>query len=347
MKILVTGSGGLIGGECVDHFAKQGHRVVGIDSNMRRKFFGAAGDTSGNTHRLLAAHKNFAFQPTDIRDLDGLFAVFAHYGPFDAVVHCAAQPSHDKAREIPLLDHQVNATGTVNLLEATRQTCPEAVFVFTSTNKVYGDAPNDIKFCEYPTRYDWFHTNPGEWEGYDENTRIDRSTHSVFGANKLAADIMVQEYARTFGMRTVVLRGGCLTGPSHAGVELHGFLSYLVKCAVAGKKYTVYGHKGKQVRDNVHAHDVATAVEAVIADPKPGEVYNLGGGRANSVSVIEAIDIVRRMTGLSLDWEYVDRPRLGDHVCWITDTGKFRRDYPAWSVTKDLYSIFTELTEAG
>jgi CDP-paratose 2-epimerase len=324
----------------VEHFDRLGHRVVGVDNNMRRVFFGAPGDTLWNLRRLQAATKHFTHADIDIRDraaLDGLFR--AHR--FDLIVHCAAQPSHDKAREIPILDFEVNALGTVNLLEATRQHCPEAVFVFLSTNKVYGDAPNELPLKELATRWDY--ARPEDRAGIDETCRIDRTLHSLFGASKAAADLVAQEYGKYFKMNVGIFRGGCLTGPSHSGVELHGFLSYLVKQTLAGGAYTVFGYKGKQVRDNIHSHDVVTAVEAFAANPRPGEVYNLGGGRANTVSVLEAIDKIEQLTGRKLSWRYVEENRIGDHICYISNLGKFQADYPKWEITRPLDGILEEM----
>ena len=337
MRILITGSSGLIGGEAVDYFAP-GNTVFGIDNNMRRVFFGEAGDTNWNKERLLNKHSFYSFN-ADIRSFEELSIIFRERAPFDAIIHCAGQPSHDKAREIPLIDHAVNATGTLNLLELTRRYSPEAVFVFMSTNKVYGDAPNEREFGEFDTRYDVIDWPGHVWQGFDEGVEIDQSTHSIFGANKLAADIMVQEYARSYGMKTIVFRAGCLTGRGHSGVELHGFLSYLIKTAKAGNIYKIYGYKGKQVRDNLHSLDVVKAIEEVIQNPNPG-VYNLGGGRQNSISILEALERVEVKT------EYVYQPRLGDHVCYITDMSKFKRDYPNWKVTKSLDDIFNDLYEA-
>lgn len=349
MKILITGSSGLIGGEAVEYFDSLGHTVVGLDNNMRREFFGEAGDTLWNMNRIFHKAKNFTHMPVDIRDQDQMYDVFypekskPYTGPFDAVIHCAAQPSHDKAREIPMVDHSVNVAGTMMALEMTRKHSPNAVFIYMSTNKVYGDAPNEMEFAEYNTRYDWF---PEEWKGFDEDTRIDQSTHSIFGANKLAADIMVQEYAKTYGMKTCVLRGGCLTGPGHSGVELHGFLSYLVRTAIAGKPYTIYGYKGKQVRDNIHSYDVVRAMEEIIKDCKPGgQVYNLGGGRANSTSILEAICTIENKIGKKIKLKYVDEPRLGDHICYISDTSKFQRDYPNWKITRSLDQTLDEMIQ--
>jgi CDP-paratose 2-epimerase len=340
MKILVTGSSGLIGSEAVEHFDRQGHEVVGVDNNMRSVFFGPAGDTLWNLERLKGATKRFTHAALDIRDRSALEELFrAHH--FGLIVHCAAQPSHDKARDIPLLDFEVNALGTVNLLEATRQHCPEAVFVFLSTNKVYGDAPNEIPMKELETRYDY--SRPEDFDGVDETCRIDRTLHSLFGASKAAADIVAQEYGRYFKMNVGVFRGGCLTGPSHSSVELHGFLSYLVKVTLTGGSYSVYGYKGKQVRDNIHSHDVVRAIEEFAANPRPGEVYNMGGGRENSISMIEAIDVIEQLAGRKLDWRYVDEARKGDHICYISNLGKFKSHYPHWTLTRGITAILEEM----
>jgi CDP-paratose 2-epimerase len=260
---------------------------------------------------------------------------------FDLIIHCAAQPSHDKAGEIPVIDFEVNATGTLNLLEATRQHTRDAAFILMSTNKVYGDAPNEKPLTESPTRYDY--ASPEDFDGIDERCRIDQTLHSLFGASKAAADILAQEYGRYFGMNVGIFRGGCLTGPHHSGVELHGFLSYLVKVALSGNTYTVYGYKGKQVRDNIHSYDVVRAMEEFAANPRPGEVYNLGGGRANSVSMLEAIQRIADMTGKRLNWKYVDENRKGDHICYISDLRKFESHYPNWKLTKNLDAIFHEI----
>src|ERR1700751_2451004 len=317
--ILVTGSSGLIGSEAVEHFDRQGHRVVGVDNNMRQVFFGAQGDTTWNLNRLQRSTKNFHHASLDIRDRGALEELFKA-NRFELIVHCAAQPSHDKARDIPILDFEVNALGTLNLLEATRQHCPDAVFVLMSTNKVYGDAPNEIPMKELETRYDYARAE--DYPGIDETCRIDRTLHSVFGASKAAADLVAQEYGRYFNMKVGVFRGGCLTGPSHSGVELHGFLSYLVKVTLSGGRYSVYGYKGKQVRDNIHSYDVARAIEEFAANPRPGEVYNLGGGRGNSVSMLEAIAKIEELTGRKMDWKYVEEARKGDHICYISDLRK-------------------------
>lgn len=341
--ILITGSSGLIGSEAVEHFDRQGHRVVGVDNNMRREFFGPQGDTTWNLERLKAATRNFTHYSVDIRDRAALEDLFRAHR-FDLIVHCAAQPSHDKARDIPILDFEVNALGTLNLLEAARQHCPEAVFVFLSTNKVYGDAPNEIPLKELETRYDYM--RPEDYEGVSESCRIDRTLHSLFGASKAAADLVAQEYGRYFGMNVGIFRGGCLTGPSHSGVELHGFLSYLVKTALAGGTYTVFGYKAKQVRDNIHSYDVVRAIEEFAANPRPGEVYNLGGGRQNSVSMLEAIARIHQMTGKKLNWRYVDENRKGDHICYISDLRKFRSHYPNWKITRGLDAIFQEIVSS-
>ncbi len=344
MRILVTGSSGLIGSEAVTHFDAQGHDVVGVDNNMRRVFFGEAGDTLWNLERLKATTKRFRHFAADIRDRQAVEELFEAHG-FELIIHCAAQPSHDKAREIPLLDFEVNALGTMQLLEATRRHCPNAVFVFMSTNKVYGDAPNEIPMKELETRYDY--ARPEDFEGVTENCRIDRTMHSLFGASKAAADLAAQEYGRYFGMKVGVFRGGCLTGPSHSAVELHGFLSYLVKVTSIGGTYSVFGYKGKQVRDNIHSHDVVRAIEEFAANPRAGEVYNLGGGRRNSVSMLEAIAKVEALTGRKLDWRYVEEARKGDHICYISDMGKFKKDYPNWDITRGLNEILEEMVSGS
>jgi CDP-paratose 2-epimerase len=340
MIILVTGSSGLIGSEAVEHFDREGHQVIGIDNNMRREFFGPPGDTLWNLERLKKATRHFSHSSLDIRDRSGLDSLFRRYH-FNLIVHCAAQPSHDKASEIPLLDFEVNALGTMNLLEATRQHASKAVFVFLSTNKVYGDAPNEIPLTELDTRYDY--ARPEDFGGVDETCRIDRTLHSLFGASKAAADLAAQEYGRYFGLNVGVFRGGCFTGPSHSGVELHGFLSYLVKATVTGKKYSVFGYEGKQVRDNIHSHDVIRAVEEFAANPRPGEVYNMGGGRENSVSMLEAISKIEKLAGRHLDWHYIEKPRRGDHICYISNLGKFKKHYPNWQLTHKLDAILEDL----
>ena len=342
MKILVTGSSGLIGSEAVEYFDKQGQDVFGVDNNLRREFFGPAGDTTWNLHRLKEATRRFKAFDLDIRNREGIFNLFKSHR-FDLIIHCAAQPSHDKAAQIPLLDFEVNALGTVNLLEATRQFSAEAVFIHMSTNKVYGDAPNELPLVELETRYDY--ARPEDHHGISENCRIDRSLHSLFGASKAASDVMAQEYGRYFGMKVGIFRGCCLTGPSHSGVELHGFLSYLVKVAVRHEPYTIYGYKGKQVRDEIHSCDVIRAIEAFYENPRPGEVYNLGGGRENSSSVLESIAMIEKLSGEKIEWRYVDQNRRGDHICYISDMRKFKSHYPEWEITRSLDSILEEMVE--
>jgi len=338
--ILVTGSSGLIGSEAAEHFDRQGHKLIGVDNNMRRIFFGEPGDTTWNLKRLQSITRNFTYFNVDIRDRIALEELCRAHR-FDLIVHCAAQPSHDKARDIPIIDFEVNALGTVNLLEATRLHCPEAVFVLMSTNKVYGDSPNELPLKELETR--WEYARPEDHNGINENCRIDRTLHSLFGASKASADLMAQEYGRYFGMKVGIFRGGCLTGPSHSGVELHGFLSYLVKVAMSGGTYSVFGYKGKQVRDNIHSQDVVRAIEEFAANPRPGEVYNLGGGRVNSISVLEAIAKVEEMSGKKLNWNYVNENRKGDHVCYISDLSKFKSHYPNWKITIGLDQIFSQI----
>jgi CDP-paratose 2-epimerase len=338
--ILVTGSSGLIGSEAVEHFDRKGHVVHGLDNNMRRVFFGEAGDTTWNLDRLRRVTKRFIHHQIDVRDRSAVEELFRAQH-FDLIVHCAAQPSHDKAKEIPTLDFEVNALGTVNLLECTRLYAPEAVFVFLSTNKVYGDSPNEIPLKELESR--WEYARAEDFDGIDENCRIDRTLHSLFGASKASADLMAQEYGRYFGMNVGILRGGCLTGPSHSGVELHGFLSYLVKVALADGNYSVFGYKAKQVRDNIHSHDVVCAIEEFAANPRPGEVYNMGGGRTNSISMLEAIDKIEEMSGKKLKWKYVDQNRKGDHICYISNLSKFKSHYPKWSITIGLDEIFRQV----
>ena len=338
--VLVTGSSGLIGSEAVEHFDRQGNQVHGIDNNMRQVYFGDPGDTTWNLNRLRAVTRNFTHHNVDIRDRIALESLFRSQR-FDLIVHCAAQPSHDKARDIPILDFEVNALGTVNLLEATRLHCPEAVFIFLSTNKVYGDAPNEVPLTELDTR--WEYARLDDYNGINENCRIDRTLHSLFGASKASADLMAQEYGRYFGMKVCIFRGGCLTGPSHSGVELHGFLSYLVKVAIFGDTYSVFGYKGKQVRDNIHSHDVVRAIEEFAANPRCGEVYNLGGGRENSTSILEAITNIEHRMGKKMNWKYVEQNRKGDHICYISDLSKFRSHYPNWRITRSLDTILGEI----
>jgi len=341
-RVLVTGSSGLIGSEAVEHFDRLGWEVHGVDNNMRRRFFGPQGDTSWNLARLQRTTRDFTHHSLDIRDRPRIVALFRRHR-FSLVIHCAAQPSHDKAAEIPLADFDVNAGGTISLLEATRHHAGEAVFIFMSTNKVYGDAPNEVPLVELGTRYDY--RDPADWAGIAETCRVDRSLHSVFGASKLAADVITQEYGRYYGLRTGVFRGGCLTGPRHSAVQLHGFLSYLVKTAVGDDSYRVLGYKGKQVRDQIHSADVIAAFEAFAADPRPGEAYNLGGGRQNSASILECITMIEERLGRPVSWTYEDQNRRGDHICYMTDLGKLRSHFPAWTITRSLDQILDELVE--
>ena len=337
---LVTGSSGLIGSEMVSFLDERGWRVHGVDNNMRRDFFGAHGDTTWNLDRLRRETRRFEHHDLDVRDRPGIARLVAETRP-GLIVHAAAQPSHDLAAQRPFDDFEVNAVGTLNLLEAARTHTPEAPFVFLSTNKVYGDAPNELELVELETRYDY--ADPARREGIDETCRVDESTHSLFGASKLAADVLTQEYGRYFGLPTVCLRGGCLTGPNHSGAELHGFLAYLARALRDGLPYRIYGYKGKQVRDNVHSLDVCTAIMAFADEPRTAAVYNLGGGRPNSISMLEAIARLEELYGRKLDAEYLDEPRRGDHVCYITDLRRFRRDYPGWELSYSLEDILGDL----
>jgi CDP-paratose 2-epimerase len=344
VKVLVTGSSGLVGSELVSYFDSRAQCVMGIDNNMRADFFGQEGDTQWNLQRLRDATRHFRHHHLDIRDRPGLTHLFQSYAPFDLVIHCAAQPSHDLAASRPFDDLDVNAVGTMNLLETVRQYSPDAVFVFMSTNKVYGDAPNELPLQELDRRWDYAH--PEDYHGISEQMRIDRSKHSIFGASKVAADVMTQEYGRYFGMKTHCLRAGCVTGPYHSGVELHGFLSYLVKTQLLGRTYRIFGYKGKQVRDNIHSYDVARAIEAIYQNPRCGEVYNLGGGRRNSCSLLEAFARVEQLTGKKMHYEYLDQHRVGDHICYISDLRRFQSHYPQWEIDKSLDKIFRDIIEA-
>jgi CDP-paratose 2-epimerase len=340
MKLLVTGSSGLIGSAVVTHFDQLGWNVHGADNNMRAEFFGPQGETRTNQRRLMERCRRFRHHEVDVRDRADVFLLVEAVQP-DAIVHAAAQPSHDLAALRPLDDFDVNATGTLNVIEAARQFTPNAAFVHLSSNKVYGDAPNELPLVELETRWDYARAE--DYDGIREDLRIDQSKHSIFGASKVAADVLVQEYGRYYGMKTCCLRGGCLTGPYHSAVELHGFLSYLIKVAVSGGVYKVYGYKGKQVRDNIHSSDVAKFIELYIADPRPAEVYNLGGGRANSCSILEAIALVEAATGRPLASEYVDRHREGDHICYISDLTKMKSHYPGWAIERSLEQMVSEI----
>jgi len=339
-KIIVTGSSGLIGSEVVSFFAEKSWDVSGIDNNMRSEFFGPQGDTRWNQNRLLNKYPNFYHNEIDIRDRIKVLELFRHIKP-NAVVHTAAQPSHDLAATRPFDDFDVNAVGTLNLLEANRQTDPDVPFIYMSTNKVYGDAPNDLNLIEKQTRWDY--ADDEFFNGIKEDFRIDQCKHSLFGASKLAADIMVQEYGRYFEMPTCCLRGGCLTGPSHSGVELHGFLSYLIKCNLEEKEYKIFGYKGKQVRDNIHSMDVASFIYEFLKYPRVAEVYNLGGGRENSISIIEAFDMIEAISGKKMISTYIEQNRIGDHICYISDLTKMKSHYPDWTITRDLKDIFEEI----
>jgi CDP-paratose 2-epimerase len=343
MQMLVTGSSGLIGSEVVSFFCDRGWRVWGMDNNMRASFFGPAGDTRWNQKKLVGKYDNFTHVELDIRDRDAVDRLVKETRPA-AIVHCAAQPSHDLAASRPFDDFNTNATGTLNLLEAARRYVLDSAFVYMSTNKVYGDAPNEILLNELETRWDY--GDPKYARGIPEAFRIDQSKHSLFGASKLAADIMVQEYGRYFGLPTCCLRGGCLTGPNHSGVQLHGFLSFLVRCNVENRTYRIFGYKGKQVRDNIHSFDVAQFINCFIEAPRIAEVYNLGGGRENSVSILEAFTAISEISGKPMKYEYVDDARVGDHICYISDLTKIYNHYPQWKITKGIQATLAEIHES-
>ena len=341
-KMLVTGSSGLIGSEVCIHFANAGWEIHGVDNNQRAVFFGTNGDTRWNQERLQKSLQHFKHHELDVRNREGIIALISEIKP-DAIVHAAAQPSHDRAATIPFDDFDINATGTLNMLEATRRYNTGIPFVHMSTNKVYGDAPNRILMKELPSRWDY---NDENYEhGIAETLTIDQSKHSLFGASKVAADVMVQEYGQYFHMPTCSLRGGCLTGPNHSGVELHGFLSYLVKCNLEKKQYTIFGYKGKQVRDNIHSYDVARFIEEFIKNPRIGEVYNLGGGKENTCSILEAFAITESLTGIPMEYVYNDRNRDGDHICYYSDLRKIKAHYPDWDITKSLADTIAEIVE--
>jgi CDP-paratose 2-epimerase len=344
--VVVTGSAGLIGSETVRRFAKEGARVVGLDNDLRARFFGAEASTKKTRDNLIANVRGYDHQDLDIRDASAVAELFKRYrGKIDAIVHTASQPSHDWAARDPQTDFTVNANGTLNLLEAARIFSPEAPFVFTSTNKVYGDTPNQLPLQELPTRWE---IEPGhEYEqGISETMSIDHSKHSLFGASKAAADLLVQEYGRYFGMPTVSFRGGCLTGPAHAGTELHGFLSYLMICTVSGRPYRVFGYKGKQVRDNIHSFDLVEAFVEFVRTPRSGEVYNIGGSRHSNCSMLEAIELCEEISGRKLVWSYEETNRIGDHIWWISDVGRFQKHYPTWKFRYSLRGILEEIYRA-
>ncbi|MDG2125602.1 MAG: NAD-dependent epimerase/dehydratase family protein [Verrucomicrobiales bacterium] len=342
----MTGSAGLIGSESCRRFHAEGYRVVGIDNDMRAYFFGVEASTAGKRAELTGELEGYDHRVVDIRDAGAVEAVFAELGSaVGVVVHTAAQPSHDWAAKEPATDFGVNAVGTLNLLEAARKHCPEAPFIFTSTNKVYGDTPNRLPLAETETRWE-IEDGHVYGHGIDETMSIDQTKHSVFGASKVAADVMVQEYGRYFGMPTVCFRGGCLTGPAHAGAELHGFLSYLMKCTVTGKAYRVFGYGGKQVRDNIHAADLVSAFWAFTNAPRAGEVYNIGGSRHSHCSMLEAIALCEEISGKKLAWSYEEDNRIGDHIWWVSDVRKFQRDYPGWGYEFDLRAILEQIHAA-
>jgi CDP-paratose 2-epimerase len=339
-RLLVTGSSGLIGSEAVAYFDHRGWDVHGVDNNMRQDFFGPDGNTAPNLERLKRTTTHFTHHDLDIRNRPDILDLVNQLRP-DFIVHCAAQPSHDLAKDRPFDDFEINALGTLNLLEAARRSCPESPFAFMSTNKVYGDAPNEKPLKELPTRWDY--AEPADLNGIDEHCRIDASQHSLFGVSKASADLLVQEYGRYFHMPTVCLRGGCLTGPNHAGAEMHGFLAYLARAVKENRPYRIFGYKGKQVRDNIHAFDVCSFFEAFYRQPRVAAVYNIGGGRPNSVSVMEAISSLEKLTGRHLSVEYREQHRAGDHICYISDLRRITSDYPSWRVTRNLDSILEEL----
>lgn len=338
--IIVTGSSGLIGSAVVEYFAGAGYRVIGVDNNMREVFFGEHGSTRSTQDRLASTFGTFEHREIDIRDREAVDRLISEIKP-TAIVHTAAQPSHDRAAAIPFLDFEVNALGTLNLLEAARQHCPESPFVHMSTNKVYGDRPNYLPIVERDTRWDF--DGPMQSIGIDESMSIDQTKHSLFGASKASADLMVQEYGRYFGMPTVCLRGGCLTGSHHKGVELHGFLSYLVKTNIEERTYRIFGYQGKQVRDNIHAFDVATFISAFIDAPRIAEVYNIGGGYENTVSILEAFTLIESLSGKPMKYEYVDDARIGDHIVYYSNLDKMRDHYPQWNITRSLKDVFEDL----
>lgn len=342
-KLLVTGASGLIGSEVCIHFDQLGWQIHGVDNNQRAVFFGPSGDTRWNQQRLQDTIKGYVHHERDIRDRQGILDLVMEVKP-DAIVHTAAQPSHDRAAAIPFDDFDTNAVGTFNLLEATRRYSTEIPFVHMSTNKVYGDAPNEIPMVELDTR--WEYSDPAFAHGIPESFRIDQTKHSLFGASKVSADISVQEYGRYFNMPSCVLRGGCLTGPNHSGVELHGFLSYLVKCNLEGRQYTIFGYKGKQVRDNIHSFDVARFIEEFIKAPRVAEVYNIGGGKDNSISILEAFRLISDISGKEMQYKYDPTNRIGDHICYYSDLRKMKAHYPDWDITKSLSDTFREIYEA-
>ncbi len=342
--VLVTGSGGLIGSEAVRFFAQKFDRVIGVDNNLRAHFFGEGASIEWNVSHLNEQIPNYQHHTIDIRDYEQLGQLFAeHNADIELIIHAAAQPSHDWAANDPLMDYHVNATGTINLLELTRKHCPQAVFIFTSTNKVYGDTPNFLPLVETDSRWEIDESHKYFEHGIDEKMSIDQSKHSLFGASKVAADVVTQEFGRYFGLKTGIFRGGCLTGPNHSGAQLHGFLSYLMKCAITKEPYTIFGYKGKQVRDNIHSWDLINMFWHFYQDPKPGEVYNAGGGRFANCSMLEAIELCEEIAGNKLNYSYDETNRIGDHIWWISDLSKFKKHYPEWNWQYDLKKTLGEI----
>lgn len=341
---IVTGSAGLIGAQTTRFLADKGMAVAGLDNDMRSYFFGEEASTRWSRERLVMEVRGYEHFDVDIRDEQAIDRIFSRYGQdIGLIVHAAAQPSHDWAAREPRTDFTINAGGTLNLLEATRRYCPRAVFIFLSTNKVYGDTPNRLPLVEKDTRWELPASHPYGEQGIDESMSIDQTLHSLFGASKAAADLLVQEYGRYFDMQTVCFRGGCLTGPGHAGAELHGFLAYLVKCAITNRRYTVLGYKGKQVRDNIHSHDLVNAFWHFFQEPRSAEVYNIGGGRFSSCSMLEAISLCESLTGRPMDWSYTEANRIGDHMWWISNNRKFQSHFPDWHLTYGIEKIVTEI----
>ncbi|MBB2145895.1 NAD-dependent epimerase/dehydratase family protein [Pedobacter sp. LMG 31464] len=344
---LITGSAGLIGSESVAFFADKFDLIIGIDNNLRQYFFGAESSTEWNKNRLSETYTNYRHYNADIRNPEELAAIFQEYGTdIKMVIHTAAQPSHDWAAKEPFTDFTVNANGTLNMLEMTRLNCPDAVFIFTSTNKVYGDNPNFLPLIETETRWEIDESHPYFKNGIDEQLSIDHTKHSLFGASKVAADVLVQEYGRYFGMKTGIFRGGCLTGPNHSGAQLHGFLSYLMKCAITNNHYTIFGYKGKQVRDNIHSYDLVNMFWHFYQSPRAGEVYNAGGGRYANCSMIEAIKLCEKISGNKMQYSYTDDNRIGDHIWYVSDLSKFKTHYPNWNWTFDLTTTLSQIHES-
>lgn len=340
---LITGSAGLIGSEAVRFFSDKGFNIVGIDNDMRGVFFGKEGSIRWNLQIIKEKVKNYKHYDTDIRNTKAIQRIFKHFGKdIKLIIHTAAQPSHDWAVNDPFMDFTINANATLNLLENTRKYCPGAIFIFTSTNKVYGDTPNYLPLVEMKTRWE-IKKGHRYYNGIDETMSVDNTKHSLFGVSKLSADILVQEYGRYFGLKTVCFRGGCLTGPNHSGVELHGFLSYLMKCAMTSRKYMIFGYKGKQVRDNIHSYDLVNAFYNFYKNPRVGEVYNIGGGRFCNCSIIEAIKMCEDITGRKVKYKYVNKPRIGDHIWWISNMNKFKSHYKNWKLTYDIEDILKEI----